>query len=64
LQKEDEVILYYTGGLEASMNWYILYQNMGLKKAKIYDASMKEWGNKSDTPLTKFQWERFNQNKF
>lgn len=59
LQKEDEVILYCTGGLEASMNWYILYQNMGLKHAKLYDASMKEWGNRNDTPITKFKWETF-----
>ncbi len=59
LQKDDEVILYCTGGLEASMNWYILYQNMGFKKAKLYDASMKEWGNRNDTPMTKFKWETF-----
>lgn len=59
LQKEDEVILYCTGGLEASMNWYILYQTMGLKNAKLYDASMREWGNKKKTPITKFKWELF-----
>ena len=60
LQKDKEVITYCTGGLEASMNWYILYQNMGFKKAKIYDASMREWGNRNDTPMTTFKWEIFN----
>ncbi len=59
LEKNKEVILYCTGGLEASMNWYILYQNMGFKKAKIYDASMREWGNRTDTPMTMFKWEIF-----
>ena len=59
LQQDKEVILYCTGGLEASMNWYILYQNMGFKKAKIYDASMREWGNTKSTPMRTFQWEMF-----
>ncbi len=61
LEKDKELILYCTGGLEASMNWYIAYQNMGFKKAKIYDASMREWGNRNDTPITKFKWETFNK---
>jgi len=51
LNPEEPVIIYCTGGLEASMNWYIAYQVLGFKKAKLYDASMREWGNLEDTPL-------------
>lgn len=59
LDPKKEVILYCTGGLEASMNWYILYQQMGFKNAKIYDGSMREWGNTQGTPMTTFKWETF-----
>ena len=52
LNPNKEVIIYCTGGLEASMNWYIAHQELGFKKAKIYDASLREWGNRDDTPLT------------
>lgn len=51
LDPNKEVIIYCTGGLEASMNWYIAYKELGFKKAKLYDASMREWGNRDDTPL-------------
>ncbi|WP_345993195.1 rhodanese-like domain-containing protein [Sulfurimonas sp. HSL-1716] len=57
LHAEDEVVSYCTSGLEASMNWYILYNHLGLKNAKIYDASMREWGNRDDTPMVRFKWE-------
>ncbi|MBU0631017.1 thiosulfate sulfurtransferase [bacterium] len=61
LNSNNEVILYCTGGLEASMNWYILYSHLGFKNAKLYDASMREWGNLDDTPMTRFKWEVFNK---
>ena len=51
LTPKKEVIAYCTGGLEASMNWYLLTQYLGFKDVKIYDASMKEWGNLEDTPM-------------
>ena len=53
LNPKKEVIAYCTGGLEASMNWYILTQHLGYKDVKIYDASMKQWGNLDDTPMEK-----------
>jgi thiosulfate/3-mercaptopyruvate sulfurtransferase len=51
LNPQEEVIAYCTGGLEASMNWYILSQYLHFKDVKIYDASMKQWGNLEDTPM-------------
>lgn len=51
------VIVYCTGGLEASMNYFVLHRVLGFEKAKLYDASMKEWANRDDTPMTVYQWE-------
>jgi len=53
LHPDKELIAYCTGGLEASMNWYILSQYLHFKDVKIYDASMKQWGNLDDTPMQK-----------
>jgi len=51
LDPKKEVIVYCTGGLEASMNWFLLSRQLGFEKVKLYDASMREWGNRDDTPL-------------
>ena len=53
LNPSKELIVYCTGGLEASMNWYITSEHMGFKDVKVYDASMREWGNRDDTPMEK-----------
>ncbi len=59
LNKDKEVLLYCTGGLEASMNWFLLSQHMHFKKATIYDGSMREWANRDDTPIVRYKWETF-----
>ena len=59
LDPKKEVVLYCTGGLEASMNWYILSQHLHYKKAKIYDGSLREWANREDTPLVRYKWETY-----
>ncbi len=59
IKQDEEIIMYCTGGLEASMNWFLINRYLGFKKAKIYDASMREWGNRDDTPIQKFKWEVF-----
>lgn len=53
LKKNKELITYCTGGLEASMNWYILTQHLHFKDVKIYDASMRQWGNLDNTLMEK-----------
>jgi len=35
------------------MNWYVLTKHLNFKNVKIYDASMKQWGNLDDTPMEK-----------
>lgn len=57
LKKNAPLIIYCTGGLEASMNYFVYHRLLGFAKAKLYDASMKEWGNRDDTPMTRYCWE-------
>ena len=59
LNPKKEVILYCTGGLEASMNWFVLSQHLKYTQAKIYDGSLREWANRDDTPLVRYKWETY-----
>ena len=52
-----EVVTYCTGGLETSMNWFVLHRMLGFSKARLYDASMKEWANRKDTPMVRYRWQ-------
>ncbi len=57
LKISDEVIVYGDTVFSASMEFYILYKQMGFKNAKLYEASLLEWGNALDLPITRFKWE-------
>lgn len=57
LKPEASLIIYCTGGLEASMNYFVFHRLLGFGRAKLYDASMKEWGNRDDTPMRAYCWE-------
>ncbi len=57
LDPQKELVTYCTGGLETSMNYFVLHRLLGFKKAKLYDASMREWANRDDTPMRLFMWE-------
>ena len=57
IEPKKEVIVYCTGGLETSMNWFVLHRILRLAHVRLYDASMKEWANDPDTPLVKYRWE-------
>lgn len=59
LDKNKELIVYCTGGLETSYNYYILSSVLGFKKVRLYDASMKEWGNEADTTMSQYKYEMF-----
>jgi len=58
LKPEQELVVYCTGGLETSFNYFILEGFLGYGKVHLYDASMKEWGNREDTPMNRYSWER------
>ena len=53
-KKEQEIITYCTGGLETSFNFFVLHGVLGYTNVKLYDSSMKEWGNLEDTPMEKY----------
>jgi thiosulfate/3-mercaptopyruvate sulfurtransferase len=57
LKPDQELIVYCTGGLETSFNYFILEGFLGYKRVHLYDASMKEWGNRTDTPMARYRWE-------
>ncbi len=57
LNSSDEIIVYSDSALGASMEFYILYKEMGFKNTKIYEASLLEWGNSLGLPMTRFKWE-------
>ena len=57
LKKSDEVVVYADNILNASMEWFILYKEMGFKNAKIYKGSLFEWVNDKQYKLIKFKWE-------
>lgn len=57
LKSSDDIIVYAENALSATMEFYILYKHMGFKNTKLYEASLLEWGNALDLPITKFKWE-------
>ena len=59
LDKNKEVLVYCTGGLETSFNYFVLSGVLGYKNIRLYDASMKEWGNREDTPMNQYRYEMF-----
>ncbi|MDP3588232.1 MAG: rhodanese-like domain-containing protein [Sulfuricurvum sp.] len=59
LDKNKEVLVYCTGGLETSFNYFVLNGVLGYKNVRLYDASMKEWGNREDTLMTQYRYEMF-----
>ncbi len=57
LDPKREVVTYCTGGLETSMNFFVLRRILGFEKVRLYDASMREWANREDTLMRRFRWE-------
>jgi len=61
LDKNQDVVVYCTGGLATSFNYYVLSGILGYKNIRLYDASMKEWGNRKETPMTSYRYEVFSK---
>lgn len=57
--QSQEILVYCTGGLETSFNYFVLNGLLGYTNIRLYDASMREWGNLQDTPLVQYKWEEF-----
>lgn len=59
LKQNQPILLYCTIGLEATFNYFVLSGILGYTNVRVYDASMKEWGNLQDTPIVQYKWEEF-----
>ncbi|MDD5211325.1 MAG: rhodanese-like domain-containing protein [Sulfuricurvum sp.] len=59
LKQNQQILVYCTGGLETSFNYFVLSGILGYTNVRLYDASMREWGNLQDTPLVQYKWEEF-----
>jgi len=57
LDNDSEIIVYSRDALSASMEFFIVYQYMGFKNTKLYEASLLEWGNEKNLSMTRFKWE-------
>jgi thiosulfate/3-mercaptopyruvate sulfurtransferase len=51
IQPGDTVISYCHVGLQASTPWFVLSELLGFADVRLYDASMAEWANMTDTEL-------------
>lgn len=59
LTSAQPIVVYCTGGLETSFNYFVLNGVLGYTNVRLYDASMREWGNRQDTPMVQYKWEEF-----
>jgi len=57
LHPDKATITYCTGGLETSMNFFVLHRLLGFTNIRLYDASMREWANDVTTPMSLYKWE-------
>ncbi|WP_457743837.1 sulfurtransferase [Sulfurimonas sp.] len=57
LDPKKATITYCTGGLETSMNFFVLHRILGFSNIRLYDASMKQWANDASNPMTLYKWE-------
>jgi thiosulfate/3-mercaptopyruvate sulfurtransferase len=57
--QNQEILVYCTGGLETSFNYFVLSGILGYTNVRLYDGSMREWGNLPDTPMVQYKWEEF-----
>lgn len=59
LRPSQEILLYCTDGLESSFNYFVMSGILGYTNVRLYDGSMREWGNRQDTPMIQYKWETF-----
>ena len=51
ITSKQKIILYCDTGVLSSHAWFILSELLGYKKVRVYDASLREYANRFDTPL-------------
>jgi len=48
---DQNIITYCDTGVLAAHSWFVMSELLGYKKVKVYDGSMREYGNMFDTPM-------------
>ncbi len=56
LNKDDEIVVYGESVYDAVVEWYIIYQKMGFKNAKLYEKSLLEYDALKYKSI-RFKWE-------
>ena len=49
--RDKTVVTYCNEGFHAAMPWFVLSELLGYEDVRLYDSSMAEWGNLSETPM-------------
>jgi|SaaInl5LU_22_DNA_1037371.scaffolds.fasta_scaffold02803_7 thiosulfate/3-mercaptopyruvate sulfurtransferase len=49
--RDKTVVTYCNEGLHAAMPWFVLSELLGYQDVRLYDSSMAEWANLSETPM-------------
>lgn len=52
IDPDDELIVYCNSAYEASTNWFVLHEILGMEKVRIYDASLHQWTQYPSNPMT------------
>lgn len=48
---DKKIITYCDTGVLGAHSWFVLHELLGYKDVKLYDASMREYANRFDTPM-------------
>ena len=51
LTADKKIITYCDTGVLAAHSWFVMSELLGYKNVKLYDGSMREYGNMFDTPM-------------
>lgn len=53
LDPNKPMIVYCNSGFEATSVWFVLHELVGNKRARVYDASLTQWTQYPDNPMSK-----------
>lgn len=52
IDPNDELIVYCNSAYEASTNWFVLHELLGLENVRLYDGSLHQWTQYAENPMT------------
>lgn len=57
LKSKKSVVIYANDLKDATINWFILKEELGYKSVLLYKNGFMEWGNNEEMSSVKFRWE-------